>query len=96
MFKAQGSDETQRVRNPLCSFSRAIGAQRNMSYGKNINDPKHWRDRAAEMRALADTMKDADTIGIMNRLADDYDKLADRAAQRQAEAKPSQPNPRKA
>jgi hypothetical protein len=62
-----------------------------------INDPKHWRDRAAAMRALADTMKgaaaemraladimkDAETIAIMHRLADDYDKLAERAAQRQ-------------
>jgi hypothetical protein len=48
----------------------------------DINDPKHWRDRAAEMRVLADTMKDAETIAIMHRLAADYDKLAERAAQR--------------
>ena len=59
-----------------------------MSHG-NINDPKHWRDRAAEMRALADTMKDAEATAIMNRLADDYDKLADRAAQRQIQRNPS-------
>jgi hypothetical protein len=52
---------------------------------KPTNDPKHWRDRA-EMRALADTKKDPETIVIMLRLADDYDKLADRAAQRQANA----------
>jgi hypothetical protein len=51
---------------------------------KPINDPKHWRGRAAQMRALAVTMKDAETIAIMNRLADDYDKLAERAAQRGA------------
>ena len=53
----------------------------------DIKDPKHWRDGAAEMRALADTMKDAETIAIMRRLADDYDKLADRAALRQGPPK---------
>ena len=44
----------------------------------HVNDYKHWRDRAAEMRALSDTMTDAETVAIMLRLADDYDKLADR------------------
>ena len=57
----------------------------------NINDPKHWRDRAAAMRALAATMKDAEVILIMNRLADDYDKLAERAEQRAR--KKSDPSP---
>ena len=45
----------------------------------SVNDSKHWRDRAAEMRAIADWMKNAETQAIMSRLADDYDKLADRA-----------------
>jgi hypothetical protein len=43
----------------------------------NINDPKHWRDRATEMRASADETKDADTRKIMLRLASDYDQLAE-------------------
>jgi hypothetical protein len=41
-------------------------------------DPKHWRDRAALMRALSETTVDAEAKAIMLRLADDYDKLADR------------------
>jgi DNA-binding ferritin-like protein len=58
----------------------------NMASG-NINDPKHWHDRAAEMRALAETMKE-----IMHRLADHFDKLADRAAQRRAQSDQEPPN----
>jgi hypothetical protein len=49
----------------------------------SINDPKHWSDRADEMRALSETMKSEEATAIMLRLADDYDKLADRAAERQ-------------
>ena len=45
-------------------------------------DPIDWRDRAAEMRVLADTMKDNETWRIINQLADDYDILADRAQRR--------------
>jgi hypothetical protein len=48
----------------------------------SVNDPKHWRDRGAEMRALAETMKDPETIAIMNRLADDYDRLAEKTEMR--------------
>jgi hypothetical protein len=49
---------------------------------RDINDPKHWRDRAAEMRAIAVWMKNPETTATMLRLADDYDKLADRATRR--------------
>jgi hypothetical protein len=41
------------------------------------NDPKHWRDRAAQMRALALTMKDSEAAILMNDLAADYETLAD-------------------
>lgn len=49
---------------------------------RSFNDAKHWRDRAAEMRAVADGYTDNEAASIMNRLADDYDKMADRADDR--------------
>ncbi len=46
----------------------------------STDDPKHWYDRAAMMRTIADMMSDPETRAIMFRLAGDYDKLGDRAA----------------
>jgi hypothetical protein len=44
-----------------------------------VDDPKHWYDRAAAMRALADEVKDIEARAMMLKLADEYDKLAERA-----------------
>jgi|HubBroStandDraft_6_1064221.scaffolds.fasta_scaffold2240044_1 hypothetical protein len=47
-----------------------------------VNNADHWRRRAAEMRALAEDVKDMVARARMLRVADDYDKLAARADQR--------------
>jgi len=47
-----------------------------------INDPKHWRDRAEQMRTLAEAIKDQISREMMLRIAQDYEKLAQRAAER--------------
>jgi hypothetical protein len=47
-----------------------------------VNDPKHWYDRAAELRALMDTMRTEEAIAIMLRLAEDYDRLGEQAEER--------------
>ena len=45
----------------------------------HVDDAEHWRERTAQMRVLATTMKQIGVQAIMARLAEDYDNLADRA-----------------
>jgi hypothetical protein len=52
--------------------------------GRVTGDPQHWLDRAAQMRALAITMKDPEVMILMTDLAADYEELADRGAVRTA------------
>jgi len=59
---------------------------------QGLNDAKHWRDRAAEMRVLSGEMKDFEARTLMLKLANDYDKLADRAEDRAARDRPG-PSP---
>jgi hypothetical protein len=44
-----------------------------------INDPVHWIQRAAEIRALAQSMTDPQSKEAMLRIAKDYEHLAERA-----------------
>jgi len=53
------------------------------------DDPVHWRKRADEMRQLAETMSDMKSREALLKLAGDYDKLAQRAADRTPKSKPS-------
>jgi protein subunit release factor A len=54
----------------------------------DTNDPQHWRDRAAQMRSLAATIGGSEAAILMNDLAADYDKLAERAEIRTKGKKP--------
>jgi hypothetical protein len=48
----------------------------------NINDFKHWRDRAEEVRLVAESVNDAESRTALLRIAEDYEKLAARAEER--------------
>jgi hypothetical protein len=47
-----------------------------------VDDSKDLRERAAEMRASSKELKDNNTAAVIMRLADLYDRLADRAESR--------------
>ena len=46
----------------------------------HFDDPKHWRQRAEEVRVLAEQMNSERTRKMMLKIADDYDDLAVNAA----------------
>jgi hypothetical protein len=48
------------------------------------NDPEHWRERAAEARALAEKMTDGVGKRAMIEIAEKYERLAERAVERLA------------
>ena len=49
-----------------------------------LNDPSHWRKRAAEAREIADHMSDPEARQMMLKVADGYDRIARRVAARSA------------
>ena len=42
-------------------------------------DPKYWRDRAAEVRAIAVRVDDPESRNMLAEIAHRYDRLAERA-----------------
>jgi hypothetical protein len=53
-----------------------------------VSESNHLRGRAAQMRASSKELKDNNTAAIIMRLADLYDRLADRAETRSSRAVP--------
>jgi hypothetical protein len=47
----------------------------------SVNDPRQWRERAKEARALAETLRDSLARNQMLEIAAAYDRMAERAEQ---------------
>jgi hypothetical protein len=48
----------------------------------HINDPKYWRYRAEEARAMAEGLTNPEAKHLMLKVAADYERLAKRAEER--------------
>jgi hypothetical protein len=66
------------IRDGCCEAEEGLGALKIMK----LNNPEYWRSRAEEARAVAVQMSDAHTKAVMLGVAQDYEKLAERAEQR--------------
>jgi hypothetical protein len=55
------------------------GMKANQSH---LDDPEHWRERAKEVRSLADQVSYLPTKQEILRIAADYERLAERAEER--------------
>jgi hypothetical protein len=58
-------------------------------YTERLNDPQYWRNRAEEVRTIADGMSDNTAKETLLDIAEKYDVLARLAAQRAARTRKS-------
>lgn len=55
----------------------------------DIDDFKHWRERAAKLRFVAQSLDDPHARASLLAIAEDYEKLAARAEERSKREKPT-------
>jgi len=53
-----------------------------MTDGSHLDDPEYWRDRAAQVRALADGISNEKARAAILQIAADYAHLAEGAEER--------------
>ena len=52
---------------------------------RRLDDPEYWRSRADEARGIGEIFRDLEAQRIIVDIAADYERLADRAAERRAQ-----------
>ena len=71
---------SRRVRCKVCGGSGLIKTANTLT--RIADNPKHWQNRAEELRSLAQAMHDEGARSMMLRMARDYDDIAARVEKR--------------
>jgi hypothetical protein len=58
-----------------------------------LNDPQHWRERAREARAIAQETDNPMVRRSMAQIAEEYDRVAEKAERRVLDGAGSDPEP---
>ena len=59
-----------------------------MAYQSHLDDPEHWRDRAEQVRTLADGISNQRARDSILAIAAEYELIADRAQERARRGQP--------
>jgi len=59
-----------------------------MAYQSHLDDPEYWRDRAAQVRALADQVSSHKAKEAILQIAAEYELIADKAHDRATRGRP--------
>ena len=78
---------THSFRCPSCNRTSAVTVLQAIDVSL-ADDPAHWRKRADEIRQLAEKMTDPKERETLLKLAAEYEKLAQRSADRAQNPKP--------
>ena len=59
-----------------------------MAYQSHFDDPEYWRDRAEQVRALADQVSNQKARRSIQQIAAEYELIANRAQERARRGRP--------
>jgi hypothetical protein len=59
-----------------------------MAYQSHLDDPEYWRDRAEQVRALADQLSNQKARDSILAIAAEYELIADKAKERAKRGRP--------
>jgi hypothetical protein len=78
MIAHKESIQLRQKQQELIASGAAVKARRRSASNSLVDEPKYWRERARIVRSLTINMKAAESRRVMAKIAEHYEKLAER------------------